>query len=153
MIIKKSGGRWQLSLLASVVISVPFFSTQLMPGNKNISLIRNQNIRRNATHGIAIINLRYNDILSNVFKVAQRRAGTAEVNTGGRNPCGWDQQYERGLEFSGLYARITTGPVAALRLRWHGSPSMYQRVWRQYVDAGNGRAALACQRQHAWAGA
>lgn len=29
MIIKKSGGRWQLSLLASVVISA-FFSTQLV---------------------------------------------------------------------------------------------------------------------------
>lgn len=48
MIIKKSGGRWQLSLLASVVISA-FFSTQLTPGNKNISLIRNPGIPQSVT--------------------------------------------------------------------------------------------------------
>lgn len=72
MIIKKSGGRWQLSLLASVVISA-FFSTQLTPGNKNISLIRNPDIPQSVTPGIVIINLITTIFCRNVFKVAKGR--------------------------------------------------------------------------------
>lgn len=69
---KKSGGRWQLSLLASVVISA-FFSTQLTPGNKNISLIRNPGIPQSVTPGIVIINLITTIFCRNVFKVAKGR--------------------------------------------------------------------------------
>lgn len=69
---KKSGGRWQLSLLASVVISA-FFSTQLTPGNKNISLIRNPDFPQSVTPGIVIINLITTIFCRNVFKVAKGR--------------------------------------------------------------------------------
>lgn len=69
---KKSGGRWQLSLLVSAVISA-FFSTQLTPGNKNISLIRNPDIPQSVTPGIAIINLITTIFCRNVFKVAKGR--------------------------------------------------------------------------------
>ncbi len=74
---KKSGGRWQLSLLASAVISA-FFSTQLTPGNKNISLIRNpdipQSVTRDSDHQPD-----YNDILSQRIQSSQRALGL-EVN-------------------------------------------------------------------------
>ncbi len=93
----KSGGRWQLSLLASVVISA-FFSTQLTPGNKNISLIRNPDIPQSVTPGIAIINLITTIFCRNVFKVAKGRWDWKSIWR--KKPCGCDQQYEYGLEFS-----------------------------------------------------
>lgn len=90
MIIKKSGGRWQLSLLASVVISAFFLNTayawqqeyivDTQPG------LSTERYTWDSDHQPD-----YNDILSG--------AGTGS-QSGGRNPCGCDQQYEYGLEFS-----------------------------------------------------
>ncbi|MGK3310658.1 hypothetical protein, partial [Escherichia coli] len=48
-------------------------STQLTPGNKNISLIRNPDIPQSVTPGIAIINLITTIFCRNVFKVAKGR--------------------------------------------------------------------------------
>lgn len=111
MIIKKSGGRWQLSLLASVVISA-FFSTQLTPGNKNISLIRNPDIPQSATPGIAIINLITTDILSQRIQSSQRALGL-EVNLAEETPVDVTSSMSMGWNFP-LYEQVTTGPVAAL---------------------------------------
>ncbi len=47
---KKKRWCWQLSLLASVVISA-FFLNTATPGNKNISLIRNPDIPQSVTLG------------------------------------------------------------------------------------------------------
>lgn len=77
LMIIKSGGRWQLSLLASVVISA-FFSTQLTPGNKNISLIRNPDIPQSVTPD-SDHQPDYNDILSQRIQSSQRALGL-EVN-------------------------------------------------------------------------
>lgn len=106
----KSGGRWQLSLLASVVISA-FFSTQLTPGNKNISLIRNpdipQSVTRDSDHQPD-----YNDILSQRIQSSQRALGL-EVNLAEETPVDVTSSMSMGWNFP-LYEQVTTGPVAAL---------------------------------------
>lgn len=98
MIIKKSGGRWQLSLLASVVISAFFLNTayawqqeyivDTQPGHSTERYTWDSDHQPD-----------YNDILSQRIQSSQRAAGTGS-QSGGRNSCGCDQQYEYGLEFS-----------------------------------------------------
>lgn len=110
MIIKKSGGRWQLSLLASVVISA-FFSTQLTHGNKNISLIRNPDIPQSVTPD-SDHQPDYNDILSQRIQSSQRALGL-EVNLAEETPVDVTSSMSMGWNFP-LYEQVTTGPVAAL---------------------------------------
>lgn len=110
MIIKKSGGRWQLSLLASVVISA-FFSTQLTPGNKNISLIRNPDFPQSVTPD-SDHQPDYNDILSQRIQSSQRALGL-EVNLAEETPVDVTSSMSMGWNFP-LYEQVTTGPVAAL---------------------------------------
>ncbi len=98
MIIKKSGGRWQLSLLASVVISAFFLNTayawqqeyivDTQPG------LSTERYTWDSDHQPD-----YNDILSQRIQSSQRALGL-EVNLAEETPCGCDQQYEYGLEFS-----------------------------------------------------
>lgn len=107
---KKSGGRWQLSLLASVVISA-FFSTQLTPGNKNISLIRNPDIPQSVTLD-SDHQPDYNDILSQRIQSSQRALGL-EVNLAEETPVDVTSSMSMGWNFP-LYEQVTTGPVAAL---------------------------------------
>lgn len=107
----KSGGRWQLSLLASVVISA-FFSTQLTPGNKNISLIRNPDFPQSVTPRDSDHQPDYNDILSQRIQSSQRALGL-EVNLAEETPVDVTSSMSMGWNFP-LYEQVTTGPVAAL---------------------------------------
>lgn len=91
---------------------MPFFSTQLTPGNKNISLIRNPDIPQSVTPGIVIINLITTIFCRNVFKVAKRALGL-EVNLAEETPVDVTSSMSMGWNFP-LYEQVTTGPVAAL---------------------------------------
>ena len=80
MIIKKSGGRWQLSLLASVVISAFFLNTAyawqqeyIVDAMSGHTAERYPDIPQSVTPGIAIINLITTIFCRNVFKVAKGR--------------------------------------------------------------------------------
>lgn len=68
----KSGGRWQLSLLASVVISA-FFSTQLTPRQQEYIVDTQPGHSTERYTRIVIINLITTIFCRNVFKVAKGR--------------------------------------------------------------------------------
>lgn len=72
MIIKKSGGRWQLSLLASVVISAFFLNTAYAWQQEYIVDTQPGHSTERYT-GIVIINLITTIFCRNVFKVAKGR--------------------------------------------------------------------------------
>lgn len=69
---KKSGGRWQLSLLASAVISAFFLNTAYAWQQEYI-VDTQPDIPQSVTPGIAIINLITTIFCRNVFKVAKGR--------------------------------------------------------------------------------
>ena len=72
MIIKKSGGRWQLSLLASVVISAFFLNTAYARQQEYI-VDTQPGLSTERYTGIVIINLITTIFCRNVFKVAKGR--------------------------------------------------------------------------------
>ncbi len=72
MIIKKSGGRWQLSLLASVVISAFFLNTAYAWQQEYI-VDTQPGLSTERYTGIVIINLITTIFCRNVFKVAKGR--------------------------------------------------------------------------------
>lgn len=73
MIIKKSGGRWQLSLLASVVISAFFLNTAYAWQQEYIVDTQPGHSTERYTWDSAIINLITTIFCRNVFKVAKGR--------------------------------------------------------------------------------
>ena len=111
MIIKKSGGRWQLSLLASVVISAFFLNTayawqqeyivDTQPG------LSTERYTWDSDHQPD-----YNDILSQRIQSSQRALGL-EVNLAEETPADVTSSMSMGWNFP-LYEHVTTGPVAAL---------------------------------------
>lgn len=111
MIIKKSGGRWQLSLLASVVISAFFLNTayawqqeyivDTQPG------LSTERYTWDSDHQPD-----YNDILSQRIQSSQRALGL-EVNLAEETPVDVTSSMSMGWNFP-LYEQVTTGPVAAL---------------------------------------
>ena len=111
MIIKKSGGRWQLSLLASVVISAFFLNTayawqqeyivDTQPG------LSTERYTWDSDHQPD-----YNDILSQRIQSSQRALGL-EVNLAEETPADVTSSMSMGWNFP-LYEQVTTGPVAAL---------------------------------------
>ncbi|WP_187986876.1 autotransporter domain-containing protein [Escherichia coli] len=111
MIIKKSGGRWQLSLLASVVISAFFLNTayawqqeyivDTQPGHSTERYTWDNDHQPD-----------YNDILSQRIQSSQRALGL-EVNLAEETPVDVTSSMSMGWNFP-LYEQVTTGPVAAL---------------------------------------
>ncbi len=111
MIIKKSGGRWQLSLLASVVISAFFLNTayawqqeyivDTQPGHSTERYTWDSDHQPD-----------YNDILSQRIQSSQRALGL-EVNLAEETPVDVTSSMSMGWNFP-LYEQVTTGPVAAL---------------------------------------
>lgn len=111
MIIKKSGGRWQLSLLASVVISAFFLNTayawqqeyivDTQPG------LSTERYTWDSDHQPD-----YNDILSQRIQSSQRALGL-EVNLAEETPVDVTSSMSMGWNFP-LYEQVTIGPVAAL---------------------------------------
>ena len=108
---KKSGGRWQLSLLASVVISAFFLNTayawqqeyivDTQPG------LSTERYTWDSDHQPD-----YNDILSQRIQSSQRALGL-EVNLAEETPVDVTSSMSMGWNFP-LYEQVTTGPVAAL---------------------------------------
>lgn len=109
MIIKKSGGRWQLSLLASVVISAFFLNTayawqqeyivDTQPGHSTERYTWDSDHQPD-----------YNDILSQRIQSSQRALGL-EVNLAEETPVDVTSSMSMGWNFP-LYEQVTTGPVA-----------------------------------------
>ena len=123
MIIKKSGGRWQLSLLASVVISAFFLNTayawqqeyivDTQPGHSTERYTWDSDHQPD-----------YNDILSQRIQSSQRALGL-EVNLAEETPVDVTSSMSMGWNFP-LYEQVTTGPVAAL----HYDASVSTLGWR-----------------------
>ena len=109
--IQKSGGRWQLSLLASVVISAFFLNTayawqqeyivDTQPGHSTERYTWDSDHQPD-----------YNDILSQRIQSSQRALGL-EVNLAEETPVDVTSSMSMGWNFP-LYEQVTTGPVAAL---------------------------------------
>ncbi len=107
MIIKKSGGRWQLSLLASVVISAFFLNTayawqqeyivDTQPGHSTERYTWDSDHQPD-----------YNDILSQRIQSSQRALGL-EVNLAEETPVDVTSSMSMGWNFP-LYEQVTTGP-------------------------------------------
>ena len=111
MNIKKSGGRWQLSLLASVVISAFFLNTayawqqeyivDTQPGHSTERYTWDSDHQPD-----------YNDILSQRIQSSQRALGL-EVNLAEETPVDVTSSMSMGWNFP-VSGDVTTGPVAAL---------------------------------------
>ena len=111
MIIKKCGGHWTLSLLASVVISSLFLNTayawqqeyivDTQPGHTTERYTCDSDHQPD-----------YNDILSQRIQSSQRALGL-EVNLAEDTPADVTSSMSMGWNFP-LYEHVTTGPVAAL---------------------------------------
>lgn len=107
---KKSGGRWQLNLLASVVISAFFIKTayarqqeyivDTQPGHSTERYTWDSDHQPD-----------YNDILSQRIQSSQRALGL-EVNLAEETPVDVTSSMSMGWNFP-LYEQVTTGPVAA----------------------------------------